>query len=84
MKIGTRRTSWNWLLSSEADPQKMSMFCLRAYDIDDIHKDEPKEFTVVLKITMGVTVNQNKAWKTLITITLVRVTTMVFKWKYGT
>lgn len=38
-------------LSSEADPQKM--FCLRAYDIGDIHKDEPKEFTEVLKITMG-------------------------------
>lgn len=40
-------------LSSETDLQKMSMFCLRAYDIGDIHKDEPKEFTEVLKITMG-------------------------------
>lgn len=32
-------------MESEVNPQKMSTFCLRAYDIDDILLEEPSDFT---------------------------------------
>lgn len=40
-------------MESEVNPQKMSTFCLRAYDIDDILLEEPSDFTEVLNITMA-------------------------------
>lgn len=40
-------------LESKIDPQKMSTFCLLAYDIDDIPLDEPIDSAEVLKITMA-------------------------------
>lgn len=40
-------------LESEVNPQKMSTFCLPAYDIDDIPLEEPGDALEVIKITMA-------------------------------
>lgn len=40
-------------MESEVNSQKMTTFCLRAYDIDDALLEEPSDFTEVQKITMA-------------------------------
>lgn len=39
-------------LESEVNPQKMSTFCLSAYDIDDMALEEPGDALEVIKITI--------------------------------
>lgn len=38
-------------IESEVNPEKMTTFCLRAFDIDDIPLEKPSDFKEVLKLT---------------------------------
>lgn len=74
-KIGTRRTSWNWLCHLKLIHKNVHVTTLMTY----IKMNQSSQKSLKLP---WVTVNQNKAWKTLMASILVRTTAMVFKWKY--